>query len=137
MPRINLTDSIQDVAVKMVEGNPGALHVLMTVIKSGAGIDPACAFGAMQPILSLDTLGIYGPRIWLLWKDICGQSPVLFVAVLRAWQLGFISADELSSAVTEARSRDNPIDVKKLYEQVRERLPDFAACPEMEANASL
>jgi hypothetical protein len=76
-------------------------------------------------------------RIYLLWNDICSRSPVLFIAVLRAWQLGFVSAEQLNTAATDACSRSGLINVKRLYEQVRERLPDFASCPEMEAEAGL
>jgi len=37
-------------------------------------IDPDSNFGGLGPLLLLDTLSIYGPRIWQLYKDVCARS---------------------------------------------------------------
>ena len=63
-PKIELTDSTQDVFVKMSEGNPGALTVLMDMFNG----DP----NNVLLVLSLDDMNIRGPQIWVGYKDYCG-----------------------------------------------------------------
>lgn len=61
--RIKLTDTILDAVLKMSEGNPGAATVLAHLTQKG--------LGAMQ-MCKLDDYGIYGARIWMCYKDLCG-----------------------------------------------------------------
>jgi hypothetical protein len=35
----------------------------------------------------LDSLGIYGPNVWVIFKDVCEQNHARMLAVLRATQL--------------------------------------------------
>lgn len=93
--RIKLHDSMMDIMVKLSEGNPGALHVCMRLLKEGAAIDPLAFAGGLSNLLSLDTNGIYGSRIWVLYKDICGENLANMVALLRAHQLGMVRKSEL------------------------------------------
>jgi len=88
-----------DVVTKMSEGNPGALRVIMELYKETPTIDPQNLLGGLGPILDLDTLGIYGPRIWMLYKDVCGEDVAKTNWMLRAWQLGVISEDELNKRI--------------------------------------
>ena len=124
--RIKLHDSFQDIFVKMSDGNPGAVNVLMTIIQQGGGIDPTNMLGPLAPILSLDSCAIYGSRIWMLWKDVCGQRLPEFLAVLRAWQLGILTRERLDASIDGREA----ICVETLLAQVRERLPNFAKPPE-------
>jgi hypothetical protein len=59
-------------AMKMSDGNPGALTVVMSIYQHVENIDPMGALGGFGPILSLDTLGIYGPDVWMLYKFLTG-----------------------------------------------------------------
>jgi hypothetical protein len=113
--RIKLTDTPMDIVVKMAEGNPGAVTVMSMCLLDGGKIDPDSAFGGLACLLDLDTLGIYGSKIWILFKDICGQNMTNFVGVLRAWQLGAIS-DPMAV---------KPEEVAGLLDQVRAQLPEF------------
>lgn len=65
--RVKLGDSIQSAIVKMVEGNPGALHVSMELINREDGI-------GFVHYLKLDDYGIYGCLIWMCYKDLCGSD---------------------------------------------------------------
>jgi hypothetical protein len=126
MERIQLTDTTMDIAMKMSDGNPGAFNAIMGLIKSGGAIDPDDAMGGVGVLLSLDTLGIYGTDIYVLWSDICQCNTVALCAVLRASQLGFIKG----SVITDASSRQDysgrkMIDVSDCYSKVKERLPEF------------
>ena len=61
--RIQLTDSPIEALVKMSEGNPGAATTL------GGFLQRQGIVGIIH-ICKLDDLKIYGPKIWLLWKDL-------------------------------------------------------------------
>lgn len=120
--RIELTDTAPDVLQKMSEGNPGALTVCIQLMKQGGDIDPDDVLGGLGKVLTLDTLGVYGPRIWMLYKDVCGQSLPRMVALLRGWQLSVVSKAQLRRAID---NRGEGLDVDDVLVQVQKRLPDF------------
>jgi hypothetical protein len=97
--KIKLNDSFMDVVMKMSEGNPGAISVLMQLMKEVPTIDPANVLGGLGPILEMDTLGIYGSRIWILYKDVCGEDIAKTNWMLRAWQLGLLTETELNHRI--------------------------------------
>ena len=120
--RLDLNDAMFETIYKMSEGNPGAITVLSQVLSEGGRIDPDNAFGPLGIIMGLDSNGIYGSDIWVLYKDICGQDITNFVAVDRAIQLGFISGKDVLSAI---KTRSVKIDVDDLLSKVEKRLPLF------------
>ncbi len=120
--RITLDDSILDVLVKMSEGNPGALNVCKGLLENGAQIDPDDFMGGLGAISSLDSLGLYGAKIWMLHKDVCGQNLSKTVAMTRAWQLGILPQEQLIHAV---ENRGAGIDVLDLCQKVKDQLPNF------------
>lgn len=109
----NLHMPIRELIIRLADGNVGAITVMMEMVNHGPRIDPDAAFGPWAGLLSLDSWGIYGSDIWVLYKDICGESIVKTLAVLRAAQLGI-------TAEVEAK------DVDGLLAKVQERLPGFA-----------
>ena len=121
--RIEMTDTMFDVIRKMTEGNPGAMHVCVSLLKEGVRIDPDDFMGPMGAILQLDTFGIYGPRIWQLYSDVCGSNLTKAAAMLRAVQLGLLREKELHHAID---NRGDGLDVDAAHASVRERLPAFA-----------
>jgi len=126
MTRLGLADSVQDVIFKMSEGNPEGLAVCAEMFAKGSEIDLDSALGGLGSVLQLDTLGIYGSNIWLLFKDVCGQSLPTTIAVLRAYQLGFISEDDIWGAIRAAETGQPIIlDVFTAVSQVKKRLPSF------------
>lgn len=123
--RIKLTDSTMDVVVKMSNGNPGAMNVLMQLLKPN-NIDPDNIMGGLGVILSLDTLGIYGTDIYVLNSDICGRELSKMIAVIRATQLGLFSGSILKDACNrQDYSGRELVPVEELYLKVKERLPNF------------
>lgn len=126
MPRItSLNDTGMDVIIKLADGNPGATTVMVEIYKQGATIDPDSALGGIGAILALDTHGIYGPRIWMLYKDVCGQDLRVMLAILRAVQLGFLSESTLNYAIDNSRRSPTTLDVPALVAKVEQRLPRF------------
>ena len=120
--RIQLTDSTMDVCMKMSEGNPGALTVIMSLMRDAQKIDPDNWMPGLGEVLSLDSLGIYGSKIWMLYKDVCGEDLVKMCAVMRSWQLGITSQQSLIHAID---NRGDGLDVDDLLKQVKTRLPAF------------
>ena len=130
MTRIKLDDTLQDSIIKLCEGNPGALTVCARLCQEGGKIDPGDWLLGAGKLLSLDTLGIYGSSIWLLYKDICGQDLAKMVAVLRGWQLGFVSGDKIAAAIETARAPSlviTTIDPGAIMAKVQLRPPAFNA----------
>lgn len=66
MQRLALDDSPQDICAKMGDGNIGALTVMIQLLKlGGEGVLAA---------LALDSLGVYGSDIWVMYKDECDED---------------------------------------------------------------
>jgi len=129
--RIAPTDSARTAITKLCEGNPGGLRVLCELFKASPVVDPKAMGGSgFAPLLILDTMGIYGSHIWLLYKDICGQNITRMLTILRAKQLGFIGEDEILTAIGLAdgpgQGHQGFLDQENLLEKVREKLPEFA-----------
>jgi len=121
--RVTLSMTIKEVLIVMGGGNPGALTVCMDILKRGVEIDPQNAMGGLSAILSMDTLGIYEHRIWMLYKNVCGESLEKMLGLLRANQLGYISPEILNRGIDNC---GEGIDVEGLFDKVREQLPQFA-----------
>ncbi len=122
--RITLEDTTLSAMMKLSEGNPGALSVLSRCLNEAQTIDPIPE--PIMGLLMLDTFGIYGSDIWILYKDICGSSLALFLAVERAIQFGIVPEATVKRAIAAGYDQ-KIIDPKKLREQVREELPTFDA----------
>lgn len=120
--RIQLEDSILEIMTKMSEGNPGALTVCMRMYKEGAAIDPQSFCGGVGAIMALDTHGIYGHRIWMLYKDVCRENLESTLAVLRACQLGQLRESDMLHAID---NRGQGIDVAALVAGVKAELAEF------------
>ena len=129
MSRIQLHDSPISAIMKMSGGNPGAATVLTDIFKNGGNIDPQSAFGGLGAILIMDTFEIYEHRIWMLYKDVCGQDLVKTLALLRASQLGKLSAQKLNHAIDNF---GEGVDVDEMLSIVRDTLKDFSPIDEPE-----
>lgn len=123
--RINLLDSIQTAVGKLSDGNPGAINVCCLLIREEAKIDPDAMFAGIGSLLALDVIGVYGPDIWVLFKDRCGGNVARLCAVLRAHQLGFISELDIRASVSDCGPTSSALDVAGLYAKVKARLPNF------------
>jgi hypothetical protein len=123
MGKLNLDSTIESAVLSMSEGNPGAIHVLMESARTNEKIDPDNFAGPWGLMVNLDALEIYGERIWMLYKDLCGESVPKTTAVARACQLGILPRDQLDRAIDEKA----PLDVNEIVGRVRDQLPNFLA----------
>ena len=120
--RLSLKDTMIEACMKMSDGNPGALRVCSDLINYGGLIDTDSAFGGFSNVMDLDSLGVYGGRIWMLYKDVCGESLWKMIAVLRANQLGIIDENGICHAID---NRGDGIDIEKCINEVTNRLTGF------------
>lgn len=69
------TDStVAEILATMSEGNPGAINVLVGIVKSSED--------GIFSVLSLDDMNIRGTQIWVGFKDYCKQDLNAFVKAL-------------------------------------------------------
>lgn len=120
--RIDLTDTMMSALMKLAEGNPGALTAIAEMIKTSPIVDPLAAFGSFGPLLSLDSHGIYGSRIWMLYSDVCQRNAVDALMLLRCVQMGILHENRLSHAIDR---RGDGIDLSALRIALKEELPSF------------
>lgn len=113
--------SFTDIAVALSDGNPGAITAIMLCAKEAEKIDPDSVWGPFSSLIAFDSVGIYGSRIWMLFKDVCGQRADTTLGVLRAHQLGILSDDALNAAI-DGKHR---LYIPGLRKQVTEQLPAF------------
>lgn len=126
MNRLTLDDDAITAISKMSEGIPGAAIALAELAKQTPAIDPHAGLGPLHYLFFLDDLHVYGPRIWILFKDVCKSDYTKMIAVLRAWQLGFLPRESLVTAIDTARkSAPMKLDLEDLLAQVKDRVPDF------------
>ena len=127
MSRIELTDTGLDMVMKMSEGNPGAMTAIMDIMEKSVEIDPQSALGEISNILSLDTHGIYGSGIYVLWNDKFQRDTRKMIMILRSVQLGFMSESKLQELAGDQSRSINLTDdeVSELDEKVCDSLKDF------------
>jgi hypothetical protein len=132
MGRLTIDMTMKDMVLKMCDGNPGCIRVLMDLAKYTPEIDKASALGGFGPITMFDEWGIYGSKVWVFFKDLCEQKLWKVIGLTRAVQCGFTSREKLVSAINYADSHRGPpadFDVPGLLAQVKEYLGDDFVLP--------
>lgn len=122
--RIQLSMSLLDAVMTVAEGNPGAITAIAELMLVVERVDPTSALGKFGPLLTLDTYGVYGSDVWLLYKDVCGKNSKKVLLLLRCVQMGVISHAALSRAIND---RVHTFDFEELLETLQKRLPEFMA----------
>jgi len=120
--RIELTDTTEAALFKISEANPGALSVCIKILTETEKIDPDNGLGGLGVILTLDGLDIYGSKIWMLYNDVCGQRLSCMLAVLRGFQLGFVTRAQLLHAVENS---GDGLNLEDIASKVAACLPRF------------
>lgn len=117
----NEAPTVEQLIFSTGEGNPGALRVILDSILVADKIDPDNAFGRFGFLANLQSLGLKGPLIWCLFKDVCGESLPKAIAMVRAAQLGIISQEELHDKINSGSRCDD----HQIFDELLERLPKF------------
>ena len=121
--RINLDMSVRDMIKAMSGDSAGASMVCWIILLKGGKVDPDST-GGLSILIMLDALHIYEERIYMLWRDVCGQHIGKTIAVLRAHQLGLagVNTKTLNHAID---NRGADIDLDAVMKAVKNHLPNF------------
>ena len=127
MSVLELTDNTMTALTKMSQGNPGAIMAMMDIINNHDRIDPQAVMGGLGAIMILDTWGIYGTDIYILYNDKCKKDVRQLLMLLRATQLGFFSHNKLKQmAADQMREIDlTEEEWQELDEKVCNQLDQF------------
>ncbi len=118
--------NIQNLIIKLSQGNPGALVTLLKIYKEAPKLDPDIEHGLMY-LLIIDSYKLYGADIYVLYNDHCKEDIRNLLILLRATQLGFFKISELIK-LTKNDTRDNILNSKILNildKKVCNELPNF------------
>ena len=128
MSRIDLTDNAMSAVIKMVDGNPGAMHALMDILAKHGEIDPQAAMGGIGAIMLLDTWEIYGTDIYILFNDKCDRDVRKMLMLMRATQMGHFSHSKLQAMASDQERKVNLTDEEwsDLDDKVCDQLVKFA-----------
>ena len=120
-------NTVMDAIFELSEGNPGAVTVIANMMKIATRVDPQSWTKDLTPIIEFDEWNLAGSRIWMLFKDVCGQNPVAVFTLFRAVQLGFIPRETVLGKVEQhyTITAGHPLDIPGLYKQVKEKLVRF------------
>jgi hypothetical protein len=125
MTKITLEDTMLDVFEKMSENHINATTILAELIKKGKIIDPYC--DPLMKLLFMDTLGIYGERIWKLYQN-CNWDILKFCAVIRGCQLGHVCEEKLNGFIDNKET----LNIDEISFKVKRDLPEFGVAYEAE-----
>jgi hypothetical protein len=119
--RIKLEMTLMESVMAMSDGNPGAITALVSLMNASPNVDPQSMMRELSPLLTLDSNGIYGSDIWLLYKGVCNKSSIHCLAILRAIQLGIIGIEQVMLTM----AGQDTLDLDWVLEKVKARLTDF------------
>ena len=92
--------------------------------------DPDSFVGGLGTIMQFDNMDIYGSKIWLFYKDLCGEDIVKVIALARAIQLGIIPERDVKRVIdgmADYQPYEINFDLDTVVAKVQEQLPEFAA----------
>lgn len=127
MTKIDLLDTAGEAIVKLARGNPGAVTALIELQTKTGQIDKESVYDRSHlskhwGILTLDELEIYGPRIWMLYSDVCKKNIRHMVGLLRAFTLELIDAPTLNHAID---NYGEGLDITYIMAKLKKKLPTF------------
>jgi len=122
--RIAHDDTLLSIFTKLSDGNPGAFTVLLRAMEYTAKYhQEGCDAGGMYMLEILDTIGVYGSDIWLLYKDICKENIEHFIQVLKAYQYGFVDEATIHEAIDDKENYKiggSELDIEFLIQKVEQ-----------------
>ena len=112
--RITIEDTVQSAIIKISEGNPGALTCMMELLEDRMGYNF---------MLMLDSLEIYGEKIYMLWNDCCDRDITRMKLIIKNWQQGYITMEEIHEHISGGYGK--PFDNVKSQEEIDKEIDDF------------
>ena len=103
MSKLQLTDSTIEILDKMSEGNPGAISILTTLLFKETAQEMVDS--VMHIILPLDTLGVYGSKLYMLWTDACDKNEDKVKKVIELWRTGKLTKEEIHENLNQGYAK--------------------------------
>lgn len=118
MSRLTLTDGTIEIFMKMSDGNPGAMTCLVELLKKK---DWYANIPGVMMILMLDSIGVYGEKLYMLWNDCCDRDLIKMELVIRNYQMGKLSTATILEHVAPVRGLpfENLIPLEELFNTIR------------------
>ena len=90
MSRLKPDCNLKEAIIALCDGNPGAMHVVLHFVQSNNFL----------PLLTFDSLELYGEKLYMLWNDCCGRDFGKLLRVITWWHLGKLSKEEIHEHVS-------------------------------------
>lgn len=103
--RIEVNDTLGEIAEKMSEGNIGAYQLMIRLL----------TLGRLQDIITLDSIVIYSENIFCLWKDCCKCDIDKFVLVLQNFTAGELTKEFIMSNIKSGKEFEKLKTKEELY----------------------
>ena len=101
MAKLAISDSKMDMIMKMGNGNPGAMNIIMNMLDG----DMDKTSKNVMLLCHLDHFEVYGSDLYVLFNDVCHQSPGDFEYLIRAAQMGLVTKEQLHEACRWGQNR--------------------------------
>lgn len=95
MSKLELKDNLNDIIIKLSEGNPGAITVLFEIMKCKDN-DPIEYLGIF---LTIDTMELYGSHLYMLWNDCCDRNIKQTLDVIEAYRKRKITNNDINERI--------------------------------------
>ena len=99
MNRIQPQDDVASVITKMSEGNIGCVNFLLKLLDGSELVE---VLRGIEQISMLDALELYGDKAYMLWNDCCGRDIKSVELVLKNWQMGKLSKEEIHENLNQS-----------------------------------
>lgn len=98
--KLSPKDSLLDAAVKMAEGNIGAATCFTALVGKQVGVIPGAVLVAI-----MDTNGIYGEKLYMLWNDVCNRNLETMELVLMNIESGHLDINKVHEDLSNYRAQ--------------------------------
>lgn len=117
-------DTPIQMVIKLSENNTNTINVLMMILNDNK-IDPNDKISGIRfnPLFILDSLNIYGEKIYFLYNEICGGNLAKMLAVIKAVQFQILDFNVLKEACLNEDKTTIPVD--ELYVKIKEMFTNF------------
>jgi hypothetical protein len=87
--------NLKEIVIVMANGNPGALNILLNMLKDDRGL---------SKVFDLDYLGIRGSKLYMLFSDSCQKDEGKFYRTIDMLSEGVFTEEQIMANLEQIRS---------------------------------
>lgn len=95
MSKLEMTDNLGDVIIKLSEGNPGAMTTLFEIMNHFDNDE----MEFLGTFLVIDSMALYGSQLYMLWSDCCNRDIEKTVKVINLYCNGVITDKDIEERI--------------------------------------